>query len=302
MNATAWVSTAIEPVELGRSGLRLPAIALGTGPDTSAATVQRAIELGYGLIDTAESYGSESAIGDALASRRGSALVATKVSHDRLTYRDVLRAADASLTRLRVECIDLYQVHWPNPDIPLEETMGAFAKLVDDGKVRFIGVCNFELRDLRRAQAALGRHQLVSNQVNLSLGHRVACGEFADYCRQQAITLLAYSPLAGDPRKILARDSKSTIAALAGTHGKSPSQILLNWLVGQGNTIALARSSSPAHLLDNLACLGWRLNAEEMESLECAVPFRSRSAVELATRRFAWRMLRKVRTWRANRR
>ena len=136
---------------LGQTGLNIPEVGLGTWNYQGGLEPLRAgIGQGALLIDTAESYGSESIIGEAILGIREHVFLATKVSPEHFRYHQVLRAADESLCRLRANHIDLYQLHYPSSKVPIEETLGAMEDLVDAGKVRFIGVSNFSLAELKR--------------------------------------------------------------------------------------------------------------------------------------------------------
>src|SRR6059058_4576591 len=195
---------------LGRTHESNPVVGLGTwgiggemGPDSSGdeAGIQ-ALRLGLDLemkfIDTAEMYGaghSEEVVARALEGRRDRVFVASKVSPRHFAYDDVLGAAKRSLKRLRMKQMDLYQLHWPNPRIPIAETMRAMEKLVLDGMVRYIGVSNFSVNQMKEAQAALSREEIVSNQVEYSLVDRAVEETILPYCQRAKITLIAYSPL-----------------------------------------------------------------------------------------------------------
>ena len=142
------------------------------------------ITLGACFIDTAESYGTEEVVGLAIQGIRKEIFLATKVSPRHFRHADVIAAADASLKRLNTDYVDLYQLHWPNYTVPIEETMGAMEQLVDSGKVRFIGVSNFFVRDLKRAQKAMRKHKIVSNQVRYNLIDRTVETDLLEYCRR----------------------------------------------------------------------------------------------------------------------
>ena len=145
--------------ELGRTGVMIPEVGLGTwkyrgGPQP----LQRGIELGANLIDTAEMYRTEDAVGVAIRGIRDRVFVATKVLGSNLRYDQVMRAAEKSLHLLDDGVIDLYQIHWPSHSVPIAETMRAMEELVDRGMVRHIGVSNFSVGQLRDAQAAMSKY------------------------------------------------------------------------------------------------------------------------------------------------
>ena len=159
--------------ELGSTGVEIPEIGLGTaqyngGPEPLVS----GIEAGARLLDTAERYGTEEVVGEAVRGRRDSVLVATKVSGANVKYDQVIDAANQSLARLGLDCIDLYQVHWQDPSVPIKETMSAMEALVNEGKVKYIGVSNYTADQMKEAQDVLKSNPLVSNQVLYNLADR----------------------------------------------------------------------------------------------------------------------------------
>ena len=138
---------------LGTTGEQVPEIGLGTWLYKGGEeTIRRAVDLGSNFIDTAESYGTEDDVGNAILEIRHEVFLATKVSPNHFRYNHVIKAANDSLGRLRTDHIDLYQLHWHNSRIPIGETMSAMEKLVEEGKVRYIGVSNFSVAQLQEAQ------------------------------------------------------------------------------------------------------------------------------------------------------
>src|SRR5437899_10060301 len=162
------------------------------------------IDRGVSLVDTAELYGSEEVVGMAMKNLRGRVFIATKTNHWR--YDDVLKSAEASLMRLGCDLIDLYQLHWPNAAVPIAETMAAMEALVEDGKVRFIGVSNFTISEMQQAQRALRSQKIVSNQVRYSLVDRTIERDLLPYCQRNHVTVIAYSPLSNRFQRILGAD------------------------------------------------------------------------------------------------
>ncbi len=155
---------------LGNTGETIPEIGLGTWRYAGGSDPLRAgIALGADLIDTAERYGTEGAVGEAIMGIRDKVFVATKVRHENLRYDDVLRAADNSLKEIGIDYIDLYQIHRPNAEVQIAETMRALDELVDAGKVRHLGVSNFSVAQMEEAQAE-SKNRIVSNQVLLVFG------------------------------------------------------------------------------------------------------------------------------------
>jgi len=224
--------------QLGRSDLHLTLVGLGTwaiggpwdwgwGPQSDAdsiATIQRALGEGVNWIDTAPAYGlghAETIVGRAIRGRRGEVIVATKCGlvwddrasgrvSARLTAASVRAECEASLRRLGVDTIDLYQVHWPNPDTQIEESWGEIARLIEEGLVRYGGVSNFSPAQVRRAQAI---HPVTSHQPPYSLINRSIERELLPFCRAEEIGVVAYSPMQAG--LLTGKFDRAAIAALA---------------------------------------------------------------------------------------
>jgi diketogulonate reductase-like aldo/keto reductase len=274
-------------MRLGTTDTQVPLIGLGTSGDSgSIKTLRSAVDAGACLIDTAELYGNEELIGAAARGMRDRFFIATKVWKDNLRPDDLLRAADRSLRRLQTDYIDLYQVHWPDPRVPLSETIGAMEDLVDSGRVRFIGVSNFSLDQVREAVRSLNRYPLVSNQVEYSLIDRHVEQELLSGCREMGITIIAYSPLGAGLHRIERRDRRGALQSVAQRTGRTSAQVALNWCIGGGGVIAIPRASSSARIRENCAAAGWRLSAEDRRLLETSIrPRRHRGWTERELRR-----------------
>ncbi len=161
--------------------------------DVSIATVHAALEVGISFFDTAEGYGtSERVLGRGLKGRRDEAVIATKVGGGHLSSDDLPKACEQSLKNLQTDYIDLYQIHWPNHSMPIEETAGALSRLRDQGKIRAIGVCNFACGDLSDLLAV---GDIVTNQLPYSLLWRVIEREIMPMCLANDIGIICYSPL-----------------------------------------------------------------------------------------------------------
>lgn len=260
--------------------MQLPKIGFGTwplggreGPDPtsdewSKAALRSAFELGYTHIDTAEGYAgghAEELVGQVIREMhipRESLFITTKVSPSHLQYGDVLNSCHNSLRRLNMEYIDLYLIHWPQVGMKLSETFRALNQLVREGKVRWLGVSNFNLRQLKQS-VALCETPLLTNQVSYSVPDRtyVKNGVLA-YCQQNDVLLTAYSP-------VKRRNIKSSraIKAVAEARGVTPEQIALAWLTTQPRVITIPMSANPQHQAENLAAADIVLTAAEMEQL-----------------------------------
>ncbi len=256
---------------LGKTKEKLPVVGMGTWkmgqtktPAEWAAQVsslKRGLELGMTLIDTAEAYSdgrAEELVGEAVKGNRDAVFIASKVSPSNLHREAILAACHRSLERLGIRQVDLYQVHWPNPRIPIKETMSAMEKLVQEGKVRYIGVSNFSAEQTREAQEALAKNELVSNQVEYSLTSRLIEEDLLPFCENEGITVIAYSPLGRGsipahliPKPILER-YKLTAA-----------QVALNWVTFKENVVAIPKSASKEHTEENAASVSVRLSPED---------------------------------------
>jgi diketogulonate reductase-like aldo/keto reductase len=274
----------VEVKALGTTGVQIPVLGLGTWgiggfttgnsekDEIGIQAIRLGLDLGMRFVDTAEMYGrghSEEVVAEATKDQRESIFLATKVSGGHLAYEDVLRSCEASLKRLRTRYLDLYQIHWPNSSIPLSETMKAMERLVDDGKVRHIGVSNFSVRQLTEAQEALSKTRVVSNQVEYSLTQRSIEGDLLPFAEKEKITIIAYSPLAmgqisgqahGDRWKVLDQIAKIT--------HKTCSQVALNWLVLKPQVVAIPKASNLDHVRENSGSVGWSLSKEQVERLD----------------------------------
>jgi diketogulonate reductase-like aldo/keto reductase len=278
--------------ELGNTGIKLPVIGLGTwqyrGGDLP---IQIGAAMGAGFIDTAESYGTEEVVGQAIRGMRKEVFVATKVSPRHFGYSDVIRSANESLRRLKTDYIDLYQLHWPNHTVPIEETMGAMESLVDCGKIRFIGVCAFMLRDLRNAQKAMTKYRIVSDQVRYNLIDRTIESGLLSHCLEHDITVIAHSPFSTSLSSLRARDPQDILGRLSEAKGKTVAQVALNWCISRGDVVAIPKSDSGAHVKENCAAADFQLFPDELTALDLNIQFRRRSTGEIELRRFARRVL-----------
>jgi len=262
---------------LGRSGPLVSAVGLGTGelagyfaPDNTrdevaTAAIRRAVDLGMTFIDTAEIYGgghTEEVIGRAIRGRRSQVFLATKHSPEHSRRAEVLKAAEASLRRLGTDYIDLYQTHWRNMDVPLEETADAVSRLVTDGKVRYAGVSNFSVGETRRFAGALGGAPLVCVQNEYNLSERTVEDEILSMCRQDGLAMIAYSPLDQGRTAVLPAQAE-LLDALAARHGASRAQLILAWLMKDPAVVPIPRSARAHHLAENAAASEIEISDED---------------------------------------
>jgi diketogulonate reductase-like aldo/keto reductase len=263
----------MELKQLGNTGVIVPEIGLGVWKYRGGVEpLRRGIELGAFLIDTAEMYRTEDVVGQAVKGIRDRVFIATKVSGNHLRYDDVLRAAAASLRQLDTNYIDLYQVHWPNSSVPIKETMRAMETLVDRGQVKYIGVSNFSVKQMREAQAAMSECPIVSNQVLYNLNSRAIEQELLPYCQKHNVTIIAYTPL--DDGRLAAKSrfrrsqGMKVLEEVAAQVQKTLAQVALNWCTSRPNVIAIPKSDSVARTEENCRASGWRLSQEQVRLLD----------------------------------
>lgn len=258
---------------------KIPELGLGTwkvggnsSPDYSQDDkalrgLRAALEMGYTHIDTAEMYAdghTEELVGQAIQGyRRSDLFITSKVWSSNLDYQAVLKACQGSLERLQTDFLDLYLIHWPNADIPLDETFEALNELVREGRVRHLGVSNFNLEQLQQARS-LSATPLAANQIPYSLYNRryVQNGVVAA-CQEAGMFVTAYSPL---EKGRLIEDP--VVGAIADKNNASPAQVALAWLLAQPGVVAIPMSLNPQHLQQNLQAVELELTPEDMEQLD----------------------------------
>jgi aryl-alcohol dehydrogenase-like predicted oxidoreductase len=272
------------------------------------ATIRRALDLGCNFLDTADEYGAghnESLLGRALIGLRQQAILATKFGfvfdeHGKVLARDgspahVRAACEASLRRLQTDYIDLYYLHRVDPKVEIEETVGAMARLVAEGKVRTLGLSEAAPELLRRASAV---HPIAALQSEYSLWTREPERDVISLCRELGIAFVAFSPLGrgfftgrlreeplptGDFRNALPRFQRenlsrnlhrfAAIEALAAHKRCTPAQLALAWIVARGaHVFAVPGTTRIKHLEENFAALQVELSPDDLRSLDSAVP------------------------------
>jgi diketogulonate reductase-like aldo/keto reductase len=260
--------------------LRIPKIGFGTWTiggqsspnrsleERSRNALRSALELGYTHFDTAEYYAggyAEELLGQAVrasSKKREELFITSKVSPEHLSYEKVLHSCENSLRRLGVDYLDLYLIHWPSRWIKLSDTFRALNQLAAQGKVRYLGVSNFDLKLLKEA-ASLCETKIMTNQVSYSLADLtcVKNGVLA-YCQENKILLTAYSPV---KRRYIRGDNP--LRMLAEARGITPQQMALAWLVHQPAVITIPMSFDPQHQADNLAAADIELTESELAQL-----------------------------------
>lgn len=245
-------------------GTRIPAIGLGTwelSGRTCARLVEQALRLGYRHIDTAQVYENEREVGEALRASgvpRHEVFVTTKVWTSHFAPHDLERSTKESLTKLRLAEVDLLLLHWPNPRVPLSETLDALARVRKLGMTKHIGVSNFTVALVEEAVANCPA-PLICNQVEYH--PYLDQTRVREACAQHDLALVAYSPIAkGRVRK------DEVLARIGRAHGKSPAQVCLRWLVQQ-KVSAIPRTSRLERLSENIAVFDFELSGPEMAEI-----------------------------------
>jgi diketogulonate reductase-like aldo/keto reductase len=255
-------------------GVEVPALGLGTwraeGRDVYRA-VSTALEAGYRHVDTAEAYGNEEQVGEAVADSpvdREDVWVTTKVlPATAIDYRRTREAAVASLDRLGMDYVDLVLLHWPNPIASLEEQLAALNDLADDGAIGHVGVSNFGRRRLARARERSDR-PVLTNQVQF---HPFKTQRpLLRYCQDNDVMLTAYSPL-GHGGVI----DDDLLAEIGAHYEKSGPQVAIRWALQHRNVAAIPKSTTPAHIRSNAAVFDFSLTETEMDRIARESPLRT---------------------------
>ncbi len=264
----------------GPVGRAVPVLGQGTWQleEGDRAGALRALQVGLDLglthVDTAEMYGYgevESWVGEALASRRDEVFLVSKVMPNNATYAGTLQACERSLERLRTDRLDCYLLHWPGSH-PLEETLRAFERLHQDGKIRSWGVSNFDLPELEEALSLVGPGKIACNQVLYHLRERHIEHRVLPWCERHGVALVGYSPFgSGDFPEPHSEDGR-VLAAMARAHDVSPRQVALAFLTRRAPLFAIPKAGREVHTRDNAAAVRVRLTEEDLRRLEEVFP------------------------------
>jgi diketogulonate reductase-like aldo/keto reductase len=246
------------------NGAKIPAIGLGTWElrgRTCARLVEQALRLGYRHIDTAQAYENEREVGEGLRSSgvaRDEVFVTTKIWTSHFAPNDLERSAKESLVKLRLTEVDLLLLHWPNPRLPLSETLGALARAKQLGLARHIGVSNFTVALIEEAVAACPE-PLVCDQVEYH--PYLDQTKVREACARHGMALVAYSPVAKGRIK-----SDEVLQRIGKTYRKTAAQVCLRWLVQQGAS-AIPRTSKLERLSENIEIFDFELSDSEMQEI-----------------------------------
>lgn len=244
-------------------GFKIPIVGLGTWTlrgRECARLVEQAIRFGYRHIDTAQMYGNEREVGEGVraSGKRKEVMVTTKVQPQWLAPHDLERSVKESLAQLRLDVIDLLLIHWPNPRVPLAETLGALAKMKREGYARAIGVSNFTVSLLEEANE-VSSEPLVCNQIELH--PFINQDKVLAACKKLGMAVVAYSPVARGGAK-----GDDVLERIGKAHGKTAAQVSLRFLVQQG-IVVIPRTSRIERLEENFVLFDFRLSDGEMQEI-----------------------------------
>ena len=258
-------TTTAAPPTVEAHGAKIPAIGLGTwraGMDVVAEAVEAALKCGYRHIDTAIAYANEEGVGEGLRSGgvpRDEIFVTTKIPPDQIGAGALERAAEGSLKRLKLDQVDLLLIHWPNPSIPLRESIRALCAAKREGLTRHIGVSNFPVALLDEA-VHRADEPIVTNQCEYH--PRLDQTMLIDSCRRHGIAFTSYAPLG---RTQILDDP--VVTAIASRLQRTPAQVILRWHIQQPMVVAIPKSQSPARIKENFGVFDFELPPEDMAAL-----------------------------------
>ena len=253
---------------------------LGQGRHPAAAeeeALRTDISLGMTVIDTSEGYGggrSEELIGRAIAGQRDRVFLVSKVDHTERDY--IARACKTSLDRLGTDFLDLYLLHWRNPEDNLSHVVTSFEDLRAAGKICAWGVSNFKVSDMEDLLCVPGGDRCATNQVRYSLNSRGIEDDLLPWCEQCGMPVMAYSPLGGDSLV-----HNPTLARIGAAHSCSAAAVALAWVIRSGNVIGIPESGSAAHVKENAVALSLRLTPEDIQTLDAAFPMSSKDKLRV---------------------
>lgn len=244
---------------------KVPVLGLGTWQLTGqdcVESVENALRIGYRHIDTAQAYGNEEEVGKGIENSdvsRGEIWLTTKLWRDNLNQGSLKASVDESLRKLQTEYVDLLLIHWPFREMDLAEVLKEMDELVEEGKVRNIGVSNFTATQLEKAEE-LSENPILTNQVEYHpfLNQDIVL----EKCREMDSMLTAYSPLARG--EVV---NNKILKEIGSKYGKSAAQIVLRWLIQQENVCAIPKATSKEHQKSNIEIFDFKLSEEDMQKI-----------------------------------
>lgn len=268
--------------KFGWTGVEVPIIGQGTWmidgnsekESRAIQTLRLGLDLGMNHIDTAEMYGNghvEELVGEAIAGRRDEIFLVSKVLPSNASYQGTIKACKRSLKRLKTDWLDLYLLHWRG-SYPLSETMRAMEKLVAEGLVKYIGVSNFDVEDLKEAEQVLQTEQIACNQVLYNLRDRGIERRLLPYCSKKRIAIVGYAPFGhGNFPSPSSREGKLLIE-IGRRHNRTPKQVALNYLTRHPSTFTIPKTTRSERVRENSGGVGWQLTEDEVNEIDRAFP------------------------------
>ena len=229
------------------------------------STLDYGIELGMNFIDTGEDYEdgrSEELLSQVISTKRDKVIIGSKFKPSNNGYENVIRSCEGSLTRLKTDYIDFYQIQWPNPNIPIEKTIEALTKLVTQGKIRYFGVGNFNIIQLNEALKYDKLNKLCVLQTEYDLFNRQIEDEILDFNSNNQISTIAYMSLG---KNLFSNKEQKVLNDLSNKYDTTIRSIVLNWITSHPNTILLTSSTSKEHTFENYNSLSFKMNEKDID-------------------------------------
>ena len=267
-------------------GFEMPVYGLGTwemggrkevdpnsDDQTDIEAIKYAIDSGITHIDTAENYAnghSEELVGKAIKGYdRNKLFIVSKVGRTKLKHDDLIKSVEESLQRIGTNYLDLFLIHAPSLEIPIEESMRAMNELYDEGLIKNIGVSNFTVERFIEAQK-YSKTKIVANQLHLNLKYRETERKgLIKFCQENDIMFIAWRPV---QKGLILDNNIQILNEMCKKYGKTPSQIAINWLISQKNIITLSKTRNKSHLDENLGAINWEMENTDIEKLRNEFP------------------------------
>ena len=237
-------------------------------------TLKVGLDLGMTHIDTAEMYGNghtEELVAQAITERRDEVFLVSKVLPSNASYEGTIKACKRSLKRLKTDWLDLYLLHWPS-SYPITETMRAMEKLVAEGLIKYIGVSNFDIEELKEAEQALKNEQMASNQVLYHLGNRGIERRLLPYCTEKGIAIVGYAPFGHGDFPSSQSTKGQILEEIAKRHNRTARQVVLNFLTRHDDIFTIPKTIRSERVKENSESVGWKLTENDIMTIDKAFP------------------------------
>lgn len=269
--------------KFGWTDVNVPIIGQGTwmiegnNKDTESRAIETlkvGLDLGMTHIDTAEMYGNghtEELVAQAIIERRDKVFLVSKVLPSNASYEGTIKACKRSLKRLKTDWLDLYLLHWPS-SYPITETMRAMEKLVAEGLIKYIGVSNFDIEELKEAEQALKNEQMASNQVLYHLGNRGIERRLLPYCTEKGIAVVGYAPFGHGDFPLPQSAKGQILEEISKQHNRTARQVALNFLTRHDNVFTIPKTTRSERVKENSEGVGWKLTENDIMAIDKAFP------------------------------